>query len=158
MLSVYRIDGKTGEVTQVINDLAGPNGLCFSPDEKMLYIVEARAQPSRIIWAYQVSDDGKKVGARKQHINANGPGSIDGMKIDRDGNLWVGWGSDGRLGVNPAELDGVMVFNPQGKAIAHIHLPERCENLCFGGAKKNRVFMASCHSIYSLYVESHGAV
>ena len=51
-----------------------------------------------------------------------------------------------------------MVFNPQGKAIGHIHLPERCANLCFGGAKKNRLFMASSHSLYSIFVETQGAV
>lgn len=56
------------------------------------------------------------------------------------------------------ELDGVMVFSPQGKTIGHIRLPERCANLCFGGAKRNRLFMTSSHSLYSLYVEAHGAV
>ena len=56
------------------------------------------------------------------------------------------------------DLDGVMVFNSTGKAIAHIRLLERCANLCFGGPKNNRLYMASCHSLYVLYVESHGAV
>ena len=56
------------------------------------------------------------------------------------------------------DLDGVMVFNSTGKAIAHIRLPERCANLCFSGPKNNRLYMASCHSLYALYVESHGAV
>ena len=57
----------------------------------------------------------------------------------------------------PEDLDGVMVFNPQGKAIGFIKLPERCANLCFGGPKRNRLYMASCHSLYALYVEAHGA-
>ena len=56
------------------------------------------------------------------------------------------------------DLDGVMVFNPQGKPLAHIRLPERCANLCFGGPKRNRLYMASSHSLYALYVEAHGAV
>ena len=55
------------------------------------------------------------------------------------------------------DLDGVMVFSPQGKPLAHIRLPERCANLCFGGPKNNRLYMASCHSVYALYVEAHGA-
>ncbi|KAF3996602.1 SMP-30/gluconolactonase/LRE family protein [Glaciimonas immobilis] len=156
--SVYRIDGPSNKLTLINDTLAGPNGLAFSPDEKLLYIVESRATPSRKIWAYQVMDGGQKLGARTLVIDANGPGSIDGFKVDMDGNLWVGWGSDGRLGVNPADLDGVMVFNPQGKPIAHIHLPERCTNLAFGGAKKNRLLMASSHSLYALYVETRGAV
>lgn len=155
--SVYRIDGQNNQLTLITDQLAGPNGLAFSPDEKLLYIVESRAQPSRKIWAYQVVDGGRRLGARTLLVDANGAGSIDGLKVDVDGNLWVGWGSDGRLGGNSTELDGVMVFNAQGKAIAHIHLPERCANLVFGGAKKNRVFMASCHSIYALYVETRGA-
>ena len=106
-------------------------------------------------------------------IDAADQGALDGFKVDRDGNLWCGWGSNGALNAEPADvggrkvfqlrgksedLDGVMVFNSMGKAIAHIRLPERCANLCFGGPKNNRLYMASCHSLYALYVESHGAV
>lgn len=58
----------------------------------------------------------------------------------------------------PEDLDGVMVFTPQGKPLAHIRLPERCANLCFGGPKRNRLYMASSHSLYALYGEAHGAV
>lgn len=156
--AVYRIDGRDGTLAQVATDLAAPNGLCFSPDEKTLYLVESRAKPHRLIWAYTLADGGASLGPRRLHVSANGPGSIDGMACDEDGNLWVGWGSDGSVGVDPADLDGVMVFNPEGKPIAHIRLPERCANLCFGGAKNNRLFMASCHSLYALYVETRGAV
>jgi gluconolactonase len=154
--SVYRIapDGKLGLVTA---ELAGPNGLAFSPDEKKLYVVEGRAQPSRIIWAYDVGANGA-LSNKAKLVDANGPGSIDGFKVDMDGNLWCGWGSNGSPGANAAELDGVMVFSAQGKAIGFIRLPERCANLAFGGAKNNRLFMASCHSLYALYVEAHGAV
>jgi gluconolactonase len=63
-----------------------------------------------------------------------------------------------QLKANSEDLDGVMVFNPEGKAIAFIKLPERCANLAFGGPKNNRLYMTSCHSIYALYVEAHGAV
>ncbi|SDP45491.1 SMP-30/Gluconolaconase/LRE-like region-containing protein [Paracidovorax cattleyae] len=91
------------------------------------------------------------------HIDAAGPGALDGIKCDEDGNLWCGWGSNGSAGANAADLDGVMVFNPQGQPIGHIRLPERCANLVFGGAKRNRLFMAASHSIYALYVETRGA-
>jgi gluconolactonase len=153
--SVYRIapDGKLGLVTA---DLNGPNGLGFSPDEKKLYIVEARAQPNRVIWGYDVGANGV-LSNKSKVVDANGPGSIDGFKVDTEGNLWCGWGSNGSAAAKPEELDGVMVFNPQGKAIGFIRLPERCANLVFGGAKKNRLYMASCHSLYALYVEAHGA-
>jgi gluconolactonase len=153
--SVYRIapDGKLALVT---DQLAGPNGLAFSPDEKKLYLVEARAQPSRIIWGFDVGADGS-LSNKTKVVDANGPGSIDGFKVDTDGNLWCGWGSNGSPSAKAEDLDGVMVFNPQGKAIGFIRLPERCANLTFGGPKNNRLYMASCHSLYALYVEAQGA-
>jgi gluconolactonase len=154
--AVYRID-PAGQLTQQVIDLAGPNGLAFSPDEKVLYIVESRATPNRLIWAYEMIDGGARLGSRRIAVDAGGPGAIDGIKVDEDGNLWCGWGSNGSPQAVAADLDGVMVFNPQGKAIGHIHLPERCANLCFGGAKGNRLFMASSHSLYALYVEARGA-
>ena len=154
--SVYRIDPQTGRLERILDELSGPNGLCFSPDESRLYVVESRAQPNRLIWAYDVTAQGRLENKRK-HVDADGPGALDGIKCDEDGNLWCGWGSNGTAGADAAELDGVMVFSPQGKPIGHIRLPERCANLCFGGAKKNRLFMASSHSLYSLYVETRGA-
>jgi gluconolactonase len=153
---VYRIDGQTKAVTRVIDNLAGPNGLCFSHDEKTLYVVEGRAKPNRLVWAYAVNSDGT-LGERRKHIEALNYGALDGIKCDEDGNLWCGWGSSGAPEAKPEELDGVMVFNPAGKAIGHIRLPERCPNLCFGGPGGNRLFMASSHSIYSVYVNTRGA-
>jgi gluconolactonase len=79
------------------------------------------------------------------------------MAVDVEGNLWCGLGSTGAKGSDPSELDGVRVFDPQGQAIGHIHLPERCANVCFGGAKMNRLFMASSHSLYALFVNVQGA-
>ena len=153
--SVYRI-APDGKLTLVTADLAGPNGIAFSPDEKKLYVVESRAQPNRLIWSYDVAANGA-ISNKTKVVDANGPGAIDGIKVDTDGNLWCGWGWSGAPGATSADLDGVMVFNPQGKAIGFIRLPERCANLAFGGAKKNRLYMASCHSLYALYVEAHGA-
>ncbi|MGA7327518.1 MAG: SMP-30/gluconolactonase/LRE family protein [Rhodomicrobium sp.] len=154
--SVYRISPE-GKVSLVTPELAGPNGLAFSPDEKKLYIVESRARPNRLIWSYDVGPDGS-VSNKTKLVDADGPGALDGFRVDVDGNLWCGWGSNGSSGAKPEELDGVKVFNSQGKPIGFIRLPERCANLTFGGAKNNRLFMASSHSLYSLYVEAHGAV
>ena len=154
---VYRIDGATGELQRVIDDLAGPNGLAFSPDEQQLYVIESRAVPHRLIWAYDVAGGGKLMNKRVL-VDAAGPGALDGMAVDVQGRLWCGFGSDGSSGADAVKLDGVRVFDPNGRAIAHIHLPERCANVCFGGQHRNRLFMACGHSLYALYVNTQGAV
>jgi gluconolactonase len=119
-------------------------------------VIESRATPSRLIWAYDVSAVGQLSGKRLV-VDAQGPGALDGMAVDTLGNLWCGWGSDGRPGASSEELDGVRVFTPEGLAIGHIHLPERCANLCFGGERRNRLFMAASHSLYALTVNVQGA-
>ena len=169
--NVYRI-AADGRITAVLTDLVNPNGLAFSPDEKKLYVVEWKGTPNRSIWSYDVGSDGVTLANKTKLIDAADQGALDGFRVDRDGNLWCGWGSNGALeseptDVNgrkvfqlkgkPEDLDGVRVFNPQGKAIAHIRLPERCANLCFGGPKNNRLYMASSHSVYAMYFEAHGA-
>jgi gluconolactonase len=153
---VYRIDPQTGELQRVIDDLAGPNGLAFSPDGQRLYVVESRAQPNRLIWSYAV--DGARLSHKRLLIDAQCAGAFDGIAIDTAGRLWCGFGSNGQAGADAAQLDGVRVYAPDGKPLAHIHLPERCANLCFGGAKGNRLFMASSHSLYALYVNARGLV
>ncbi len=147
--NVYRLDPETGDARIVADDILGPNGLAFSPDERKLYIVESRGQPNRKILAYDVSDDGKSIEAKRVLIDA-GPGTPDGFRVDVLGNLWCGWG------MGSAELDGVMVFSAEGKPIGRIALPERCANLCFGGRANSRLFMASSHSLYALYVNVAG--
>lgn len=154
--AVYRV-APDGEIRRVIADLNGPNGLAFSPDESKLYVVESRATPSRIMWRYDVGPDGA-LANKTRLFDADGAGALDGFKVDRDGNLWCGWGSDGRAGADSASLDGVKIFNADGKPIGFIHLPERCPNLAFGGPKNNRLYMAGSHSLYALYVEAQGAV
>ena len=168
--NVYRVTPDK-QIKAVITDLVNPNGLAFSPDEKKLYVVEWRGTPNRSIWSYDVAADGT-VGNKTKLIDAADQGALDGFCVDGDGNLWCGWGSNGalqeapsdiggrkvfQLRGKPEDLDGVMVFNPQGKAIGFIRLPERCANLTFGGPENNRLYMAASHSIYALYVESHGA-
>jgi len=91
-------------------------------------------------------------------VDAQGPGAIDGFRVDIAGNLWCGWGSNGAADADLEALDGVRVFAPDGVAIVHIHLPERCANVCFGGRHRNRLFMEASHSVYALYVNTQGAV
>jgi len=145
---VYRVDGATGALSVVADDVNGPNGLAFAPDESKLYIVASRATP-RTILAYDVVDGGRRLAGGRTLIEA-GPGTPDGFRVDIDGNLWCGWGmgEDG--------LDGVHVFNAEGRLIGRIDLPERCANLCFGATHRNRLFMAASTSVYALYVNTQG--
>jgi len=151
--NVYRLDPKTGEATVVASDMDKPNGLCFSPDERKLYIADTGApkQPSdpRPIRVYDVVD-GVRLKNGRPFANLS-PGSSDGIRCDVDGNVWsaAGWAGEG--------FNGVHVFAPDGTLIGKIHLPETCANLCFGGAKKNRLFMAASQSLYAVYVETQGA-
>ena len=147
--NVYRLDPKTGRATVVAGDINGPNGLAFSPDEKKLYIVESRVTP-RLIKVYDVADNGTKLANGSTFITAEAGGTPDGFRVDVDGNLWCGWG------MGNARQDGVKVFDPTGKPIGFIALPERSANVCFGGPKRNRLFMAASHSVYSLYVNTQG--
>ncbi len=147
--NVYRVDGESGEASVVADDVLGPNGLCFSPDERILYVVESRGVPSRKILAYDVSPDGREISGKRVLIDAQG-GTPDGMRCDVDGNLWCGWG------MGDEALDGVFVFAPDGTHIGRIALPERCANVCFGGRERNRLFMASSQSLYALYVNTQG--
>jgi gluconolactonase len=148
--NVYRVDGETGEAVAVASDIRGPNGLCFSPDEKKLYLVESRAIPNRLILVYDVVG-GRSLANGKVFIDA-GPGTPDGFRCDVDGNLWCGWG------MGSDELDGVVIYNPEGRLIGRIRLPERCANVCFGGRMRNRLFMAASQSLYALYVNTQGAL
>lgn len=148
--NVYRVDGSTGEISVVADDVLGPNGLAFSPDESILYIVESRGVPTRKILAFDVSPDGRSLSNKRILIDAGPGGTPDGFRVDVDGNLWCGWG------MGSEELDGVMVFAPDGGPIGRIQLPERCANVCFGGLYRNRLFMAAAQSLYALYVNTQG--
>jgi gluconolactonase len=145
--NVYRID-PDGSLSVVAEGVNQPNGLAFSPDESLLYVVESRAVPRKIL-AYDVVG-GRTLTNRRVLIDA-GPGTPDGFRCDVDGNLWCGWG------MGQAGLDGVHIFNPDGTLIGRIDLPERCANLSFGGVHRNRLFMAASTSVYSLYVNTQGA-
>jgi len=146
--NVYRLDPATGRLTVVADDVNGPNGLAFSPDESRLYVIESRSRP-RAIRVFDV--DGETLRRGRPFLDA-GPGTPDGFRVDAAGNLWCGWG------MGEPGLDGVRVFNADGVPIGHVDLPERCANLCFGGLRRNRLFMAASHSVYALYVNTQGAL
>jgi gluconolactonase len=149
--NVYRVDPKTGRATVVVDDFTRPNGLAFSPDEKLLYIVDSGAThggPAHIRVFDVVANK-----LRKSRVFADdfSPGFTDGMRVDVKGNVWcsMGW-------ADPAE-DGVRCYAPDGDMIGKVHLPETCANLCFGGKKRNRLFMCGSTSMYALYVDIQGA-
>jgi gluconolactonase len=150
--AVYRVEPKTGKMDKVTDELDKPNGICFSPDYKKVYICDT-GDPRDI----QVFDlvDGKTLRNKRQFTNmtipGKGPGSADGIRADTDGNIWAGAGWGG------AGYDGVHVFTPAGERIGMIVLPEACANICFGGSKRNRLFMAASQSIYAVYVGTRGA-
>ena len=146
--NVYRVDPSSGSIAAVIEGLVNPNGLAFSPDERLLYVVEC-GSPRKIL-SFDVLEGARPPGGGRVLIDA-GPGTPDGFRCDTDGNLWCGWG------MGSDELDGVRVFSPAGEPLGHIHLPERCANVCFGGMKRNRLFMAASQSVYALYVNTQGA-
>ncbi len=150
---VYRLDPDSGRATIVADDFERPNGICFSPDEKRLYIVDTGIShnpdgPSHIR-VFDLGDDQRPSNGRVFAEMA--PGASDGIRTDIHGNLWssAGWAGEG--------FDGVHCFAPDGDLIGKIHLPEAAANLCFGGAKKNRLFIAGSQSLYSVYLETAGA-
>ena len=149
---IYRFDPQTREATVVIEELTRPNGLCFSPDHRRLYVVDTGctddASHHRNIMLFDIVDGVRARNGRPFCDMA--PGRSDGIRCDVDGNLWAASGFGG------AGTNGVHVFAPDGDRIARIHLPEPCSNLCFGGRKRNRLFMTGSTSLYALYVETQG--
>lgn len=145
--AVYCLNPDTGQADIVTTDLQKPNGLCFSPDYSQLYITDTGPSPGRI-WVYDVVGEAHLENGRIFHeLEA---GLADGIRCDVDGNIWAssGWG-------NPDD-NGVHVFTPEGDLIGKIHLPEVVSNLCFGGLKRNRLFITASQSIYALYIETQG--
>ena len=150
--NVYRFDPDTGRSDVVAGDFRRPNGLCFSPDESLLYIVDTgrSAGPDLPAHIRVFEVQGERLSNGRVFADMD-PGSSDGIRTDVHGNLWSGacWAGDG--------YDGVHCFAPDGKLIGKIHLPAPCANLCFGGAKKNRLFITCSQSLFSVYVEVNGA-
>ncbi|MCX7395841.1 MAG: SMP-30/gluconolactonase/LRE family protein [Planctomycetales bacterium] len=165
--AVYRIDGETLQIEKVTDEIFKPNGLCFSPDYKKLYVADTGAShypdAPKNIKVWDIVDEQKLVHGREfasmklEMPDGNGnlvtkAGLADGIRCDVDGNLWAGagWVGDG--------YDGVHVFEPkEGVRIGQIRLPEICSNVCFGGLRRNRLFMTGSTSLYAVFVETQGA-
>jgi gluconolactonase len=165
--AVYRLDPKTKKLEKLIEhpEIYKPNGLCFSPDYKKVYVCDTGAshyeKAPKNIMVYDVVD-GKKVKNGREFVSMEmqphgrpraekQAGFADGIRADTEGNIWIGagWVGDG--------YDGVHVVSPDGGRIGLILLPEICANVCFGGPRRNRLFMAASQSLYAVYVEAQGA-
>ena len=156
--AVYRIDAQTGKMDMVTDDIFKPNGLCFSHDYKKLYVAETGAshykEAPKNIKVWDIIDGRRLTNGREfvsMQLDGKGAGFADGIRADVDGNVWAsaGWVGEG--------YDGVHIFAPDGDRIGQILLPEVCGNVCFGGTKRNRLFMAGSQSLYAVYVETQGA-
>ncbi len=154
--AVYRIDAQSGAVTKVADQPFKPNGLCFSPDYRILYVADTGSshypEARNVVWAFDV--DGASLRNPRVFVDMTLDGKsglADGIRCDTEGNLWssAGWVGEG--------YDGVHVFAPDGERIGQIRLPEICSNLCFGGTRRNILFMTASQSLYMLPVEARGA-
>ncbi len=140
--AVYRVDPMSAQIDKVTDELDQPNGICFSPDYKKVYIADTGS--GRETRVYDI--DGKTLRNGKRFVQINNPnGAADGIRCDVDGNLWAG------------ATPGVRIMAPNGDPIGMIRLPENCANICFGGTKRNRLFMAASQSLYEVYVGTSGA-
>jgi len=152
--AIYRID-EPGKVVKVADQPAKPNGLCFSPDFKKVYVADTGVShypnAKSGIWVYDL--DGRNLRNPRMFASAEYKGKTgfaDGIRCDEDGNVWagMGWVGDG--------YDGVHIFSPDGARIGMIRMPEIISNVCFGGSKRNRLFMTGSQSLYAVYVETRG--
>jgi gluconolactonase len=145
-MAVYRVDGKSGQIEKASDELGAPNGLCFSPDYKRLYVADTGTPRETRVFDV----DGTKLRNGRTFVKLDIPGTgdasaADGIRCDVDGNVWAG------------ARPGVQVIAPTGQRLGLIRLPETCANVCFGGTRRNRLFMAASQSMYAVYVNTTGA-
>jgi gluconolactonase len=145
-VAIYRVDPKTAQIDKVSDEVGGPNGICFSPDYRKLYVADTGAPRDIKVW--DVDGNRARNGRRFVQLDVPGtgtPSGADGIRCDADGNIWAG------------ARPGVQIVAPDGVRIGMIRLPEVCANVCFGGARRNRLFMTASQSLYSVYVNAIGA-
>ena len=152
--TVYRYEPATGQLSVVESSLMMPNGLAFGPGEKTLYIIDSGAiqgprtyfpyLPHRI-YVYDVAADGRTISNKRVFADVT-PGFPDGMRLDEKGNVYVG------------ALDGIQVFNPQGKLIGKFLMAKETANLSFGGKDNNILFIGSTDTLWAVKLNTRGLV
>ena len=145
--SVYRLDPASGDLDRVADDFDGPNGLCFSPDERRLYVSESGTQfapdPARHIRVFDVGESPRWL-TRGRVFHTVSPGYADGFRCDMDGNLWTSAG------------DGVQCIDSSGVLLGRLQLPAAISNLTFGGPARSRLFLCAGRELYALTVNARG--
>ena len=146
--ALYRLDPVSGEVQAMATDFDGPNGLAFSPDERLLYVAESGApgvaEPRQLIRVFEVAGDGRSLSGGGDFHRIS-PGWADGFRVDELGNLWCG------------AADGVHVIAPDGTLLGKVLVPHRVSNLCFGDRYHSRLFLCASKAIYALFTNTRGA-
>lgn len=144
--NVYRVDPRSGECRIASDDFVRPNGLAFSPDERILYIADTGASHvaggPRHIRAFSVTKDGTLSGGAVFAICS--AGMFDGFRLDEDGRIWT------------SATDGVHCYEPDGTLIGKVRIPEPVANVVFGGPKRNRLFICATTSLYSVMLPVNG--
>ena len=144
---LYRLDPHRGSLSVVADDFEGPNGLCFSPDERKLYVAESgpqfAEQPRRCIRVFDVNEDGPPLSGGREFHSVE-PGFADGFRCDDLGNIWSSAG------------DGVHCIAPSGDLLGRIKVPSTVSNLTFGGRNRSRLFLCASHTLYAIYVNRRG--
>jgi gluconolactonase len=145
---LYRFDPRNGALTVVADDFQSPNGLCFSPDERRLYVSECgtpfATDPLQHLRVFDVSADGDRL-SNPRVFHKVTPGFTDGLRCDEDGNVWSSAG------------DGVHCIDPCGTLLGKIKVPHTVSNLTFGGRERSRLFICGSHTLYAMYVNRRGA-
>ena len=145
--AVYRLDPGTGGLEVVADDFVGPNGIAFSPDERLLNVSESGGQfdagPVQCIRVFDVREDGRLRNGRQFHKVA--PGYADGFRLDEDGNVWS------------SAADGVHCIAPDGTKLGVVKVPFRVSNLTFGGRNRARLFICASHTLFAIYTNQRGA-
>lgn len=146
--NLYRFDPRDASLAVVADDFDGPNGLCFSPDERLLYVSESglpfASNPRQHLRVFDVSADGTRLSKGRVFYKVE-PGYSDGVRCDEEGNLWSSAG------------DGVHCISPDGQLLGKIAVPFTVSNLCFGGRHRSRLFICGSHTLFAIYVNQHGA-
>jgi gluconolactonase len=147
--ALYRLDPRDGSLRIMADDFDGPNGLAFSPDERLLYVAESGRQfaedPVRHIRVFDVLDDGRRLSAGRIFHKVT-PGFADGFRIDEEGNLWS------------SAADGVHCIAPDGTKLGCIKVPFTVSNLTFGGRNRSRLFICASHTLFAIYTNRRGAM
>ncbi len=145
---LYRLDPRDRSLKVMADDFEGPNGLAFSPDERLLYVSESgrqfAADPVQHIRVFDVLDEGKRLSTSRVFHTIK-PGFADGFRLDEDGNVWS------------SAADGVHCIAPDGTLLGRIKVPSLVSNMTFGGRNRSQLFICASHTLFAITTNQRGA-